>query len=90
MAKTERINSVEDRTRELLSAGTAAELRLLKQERRAEGRLAEALARLEVDQQRLARSAHRVERSRSAVDEAAAALQERQEQRAAGPTTGRD
>jgi hypothetical protein len=85
MAKTEREISVEERARELLDSGAAAELRLLKQERKAEQNLSEALAALERDQQRLARALQRVERSQALVATAEAALRECQSRRADGP-----
>jgi hypothetical protein len=85
MTKSARVGSVEERTQELLTSGATAELRLLKQERKAEQVLADALAALERDQQRLARARQRVERSQVLVAEAEAALRECQARRAAGP-----
>jgi putative cell wall-binding protein len=85
MTKTARENSVEARAQELLDSGAAAELRLLKQERKAELHLAEALTALERNQQRLSRALQRVERSQALVSEAESALRECQARRAAGP-----
>ena len=70
----------------LLSAGTEAELQLLRSERKAEKRLADAMASLASDEARLLRAKQRLERSRESVAAAEATLREVQERRAAGPT----
>ncbi len=69
----------------LLAAGAEAEMHLLKSERKAEKRLAEAMAALASDEARLLRAQQRLERSRAAVAAAEAALREVQDRRAAGP-----
>lgn len=69
-----------------LARSAAAELRLLKNEVKAEKRLADARARLADDERRLQRSLERVEQSRKSVAESEALLRERQRQRAAGPS----
>jgi hypothetical protein len=74
----------------LLTAGAEAELRLLKAERKAEKRLAEAMAMLASNEARLLRAQQRLERSRESVAEAEAALREVRERRAAGPTRDQD
>ena len=78
------------RTEELLGAGAAAEMRLLRQERKAEKRLAEAVADLAEDEARLRRAEERLKRSREAVAVAEGALREAQARRATGPTEGVD
>lgn len=85
MTKPASESNAEERAQELLAASAAAELRLIKQERKAEQNLAAARTFLERDQQRLARAVQRVERSRDAVFEAEAELRACQERRAAGP-----
>ena len=79
-----------DRTLELLTAGAVAELRLLRKERKAERRLADALATLASDEVRLRKAQQRLERSRAAVAAAEATLREVQASRAAGPTRAQD
>lgn len=74
----------------LLTAGAEAELQLLRRERKAEKRLAEAMATLARDEGRLLRAQQRLERSRASVAAAEAALREVQERRAAGPTLDQD
>jgi hypothetical protein len=74
----------------LLSAGAAAELNLLRSERKAENRLAEALASLASDEARLLRAKRRLERSRESVAVAEATLREVQARRADGPTQNQD
>ena len=69
----------------MLAAGAEAELHLLRTERKAEKRLAEARATLAGDEARLQRALQRLERSRAAVAAAEATLHEIQERRAAGP-----
>jgi hypothetical protein len=78
------------RTQELLRAGADAEMRLLKQERKAEKRLAAALASVAEDELRLQRAQQRIERSRAAVAEAQANLRDAQERRAAGSMLAQD
>jgi len=76
----------QSRTVKLLAAGAAAELDLLRSERKAENRLAEALASLANNEARLLRAQDRLERSRESVAAAEAALREVQARRADGPT----
>jgi len=80
----------QSRTRELLTAGATAELRLLKEERKAERRLSDALATLRSDEARLRKIRERVERSREAVAAAEAKLREHQTRRATGPLQSQD
>ena len=79
-----------DRILELLAAGTAAELQLLKSERKAERHLADALETLASDKERLRKVQQRIERSREAVAGAEARLREVQARRAAGPVLAQD
>jgi hypothetical protein len=81
---------VKNRMEKLLTAGAEAELQLLKTERKAEKRLAEAKAMLASDEARLLRAQQRLERSHESVAAAEAALREVQERRAAGPTRDQD
>jgi len=74
------------RAEKLLAAGAEAELQLLKSERKAEKRLAQAQAMLASDEARLVRAQQRLERSHESVAAAEAILREVQERRAAGPT----
>jgi hypothetical protein len=78
------------RMAKLLTAGAEAELHLLRSERKAEKRLAEALASLAADEARLLRAQQRLERSRESVAAAESALREVQAQRAAGPSLAQD
>jgi hypothetical protein len=80
----------QSRSAKLLAAGAAAELDLLKDERKAEKRLAEAMASLANDEVRLLRAQHRLERSRESVIAAQATLREVQARRADGPTPAQD
>jgi len=82
--------SPEKRTLDLLHTGAEAELRLLKKERKAERRLAEAIAALAADERRLLRAQNRVAVSRSAVSDAETRLREAQAQRASGPAVAHD
>jgi hypothetical protein len=75
--------------RKLLRAGAEAERQFLKDERKAERRLAAARAALEQDRRRLERAQQRVDRGLQAVAEAEAELRECQLRRAAGPAPGR-
>ncbi len=75
----------QSRTIQLLAAGAAAELVLLRNEREAEKRLAEALASLAADEARLLRAQQRLQRSRESVATAKETLREVQAQRAEGP-----
>ena len=75
---------------QLLSAGAEAELQLLRTERKAEKRLAEAMSALASDQDRLHRAQLRLERSHESVAAAEATLRQVQERRAAGPSQGQD
>jgi hypothetical protein len=70
---------------ELLTTGIEAEQRLLREERKAEKRLAEAIESLANDEARLLRAQQRLERSRAAVAAAESSLREAQKRRAAGP-----
>jgi hypothetical protein len=78
------------RTAKLLTAGAEAELHLLRSERKAEKRLAEALASLAADEARLLRAQQRLERSRESVATAEAAVREVQARRAEGPSRAQD
>jgi multidrug resistance efflux pump len=78
------------RTSNLLAAGAEAELHLLRSERKAEKRLAKAMASLASDEARLLRAQQRLERSRAAVAAAEATLRGVQAQRAAGPARDQD
>lgn len=90
MATTSQDQNVQSRTAKFLSAGAEAELQLLRTERKAEKRLAEAMASLASDEARLLRAQQRLEHSREAVAAAEASLREVQERRAAGPTRDQD
>ena len=90
MATTSQDQNVQSRTAKILSAGAEAELQLLRTERKAEKRLAEAMASLASDKARLLRAQQRLEHSREAVAAAEASLREVQERRAAGPTRDQD
>ena len=79
-----------DRSRELLTAGAIAELHLIKDERKAERRLADALATLVSDEARVRKAQQRLERSREAVAAAEASLREFQTRRATGPVRAQD
>ena len=79
-----------NRLANLLTDGAEAELQLLRTERKAEKRLAEAMATLAGDEARLLRAQRRLERSRESVAAAEAKLREVQERRAAGPNSGQD
>jgi len=74
----------------LLSAGAEAELRLLRSERKAEKRLADAMSSFASDEDRLLRARQRLERSRDAVAAAEATLREVQARRADGPVPVQD
>jgi hypothetical protein len=78
-------DDLESRARELLRQGVAAELTLLKQERKAEQRLATARSALAEDETRLRKAQSRLDRSREAVATAEATLRDFQARRAAGP-----
>lgn len=80
----------QSRSVKLLAAGAAAELDLLRSERKAEKRLAEAMASLASDEARLLRAQQRLEHSRESVAAAQATLREVQERRANGPTRAQD
>ena len=74
----------------LLTTGAKAELELLRRERKAERRLADALDALAGDKARLRKTQQRIARSREAVATAQARLREAQESRAAGPAGNQD
>jgi hypothetical protein len=90
MATTAHDPDVKSRMVKLLSAGAEAELQLLKMERKAEKRLAEAKAMLASAEARLLRAQQRLESSHESVVAAEATLREVQERRAAGPTRDQD
>jgi hypothetical protein len=90
MATSTHDPDIQSRTAKLLTAGAEAEMQLLRMERKAEKRLAEAVATLASDETRLLRAQQRLERSRAAVAAAEATLHEVQERRAAGPTRDQD
>jgi hypothetical protein len=73
------------RAGELLNAAAHAERRLLRQERKAEKRLAEAREALREAESRLLRARERVEHCRETVAVAEEELQESQRRRASGP-----
>jgi hypothetical protein len=75
---------------QLLRSGAAAELKLLKQERKAEKQLAAALAALAEDDARLRRAQARLQQRREDVAKAEMALLEAQARRAAGPAGSQD
>jgi hypothetical protein len=77
-------------TEKLLTAGAKAELELLESERKAEKRLADAMAVLARDEARLRRAQERLERSRESVAAAVGTLRAVQAQRADGPTWAQD
>ena len=74
----------------LLTAGAEAEQELLKSERKAEKRLADAMASLARDEARLRRAQERLERSRESAVAAAETLREVQDRRADGPRWAQD
>jgi hypothetical protein len=90
MATSHRDPDKQSRSAKLLAAGAAAELDLLKDERKAEKRLAEAMASLASDEARLLRAQHRLQRIRESVTAAKATLREAQARRADGPTPTQD
>ena len=90
MATSAHDPDLQSRTVKLLAAGVEAELQLLRSERKAEKRLAEAMAALASDEARLLRAQQRLERTRAAVTAAEATLREVQASRAAGPATDQD
>ena len=83
-------SDVKSRAKKLLATGAEAELQLLRSERKAEKRLAQAKAILASDEARLLRAQQRRDRSHQTVAAAEATLRETQEQRAAGPTRDYD
>lgn len=85
MNKSKRDVAPEASSQDLIRAGAEAELRLLRQERKAEVRLGAAVAVMEKDQARLQKAQERFERSRDSVDAAATTLREAQSKRAEGP-----
>ncbi len=90
MATSAHDPDMKNRMAKLLTAGAKAELQLLRSERKAEKRLAEAKATRASDEARLVRAQQRLERSHESVAAAEAALREVQERRAAGPTWDQD
>jgi hypothetical protein len=85
MATTADDPDVKSQMSKLLAAGAEAELQLLRAERKAEKRLAEAKAMLASDEERLLRAQRRLDCSKESVAAAEATLREVQERRAAGP-----
>lgn len=75
----------EERAAELLRAGAAAELKLLRAEQKAERRLAAARAAMARDASRAEKARRRLERRRENVTTAELALRESQTRRAVGP-----
>jgi hypothetical protein len=90
MDEEHRALDVERRTHELLAAGAAAELRLLKEERKAEKRLAKARGELAKAARQLEKAQRGLARSRAAVDAADADLRQCQARRAAGAAVAQD
>ena len=86
MATTVDDPETKNRMANLIAAGVEAEQQLLRAERKAEKRLAQAKAILASDEARLVRAQLRLERSHESVAAAEATLREVQERRAAGPT----
>ncbi len=70
---------------EILRKGAEAELRLLRQERKAESRLRKAVSAMDKDRSRLDRAQSRLERSHKGVTAAEMALRDAQERRSSGP-----
>jgi hypothetical protein len=90
MAITADDPDVKSRMARLLAAGAEAELKLLRTERKAEKRLADAKATLASEEERLLRAQQRLECSKESVAAAEAMLHEVQERRAAGPMRDQD
>ncbi len=74
----------------LLTAGAKSEQELLRSERKAEKRFADAMASLARDEARLRRAQGRLERSRGSVATAAETLRHAQARRADGPSWVQD
>jgi hypothetical protein len=87
MTKNPTVAENETRARELLDGAAAAELRLLKQERKAERRLAEAIAGMAGAEARLRKAQELLQSRREDVAAAEAELRECQARRAVGPVT---
>ena len=85
MATRDQVLDTQILAEKLLTAGAVAEQELLRSERKAEKRLADATASFARDEARLHRAQERLERSRAAVSAAREALREVQAQRADGP-----
>ena len=85
MAARDQVLDAQILAEKLLTAGAVAEQELLRSERKAEKRLADAMASLARDEARSRRAQERLERSRAAVSAAREALREVQAQRADGP-----
>ena len=85
MAARDQVLDAQILAEKLLTAGAAAEQELLRSERKAEKRLADAMASLARDEARSRRAQERLERSRAAETAAREALLEVQAQRADGP-----
>ena len=85
MAARDQVLDAQILAEKLLTAAAAAEQELLRSERKAEKRLADAMATLARDDARTRGALERLECSRAAVSAAREALREVQAQRADGP-----
>ena len=90
MAARDQVLDAQILAEKLLTAGAVAEQELLRSERKAEKRLADAMASLARDEARSRRAQERLECSRAAVSAAREALREVQAQRADGPPRVQD
>jgi hypothetical protein len=90
MTRNPQERDADEQAKDLLQVGATAELHLLKQERRAERRLAKARVTLAEDQHQLERAQHRVAQSQRAVADAEDALRQSRLRRAAGPSQPED
>ena len=90
MASSTHDPDTKSRMVKLLAAGTEAELELLRAERKAEKRLAEAMAALASNEARLLRAQQRLQRSHELVAAAEESLRQVQDRRASGPTRDQD
>ena len=89
MATSTDDSNMKSRAAKLLAAGAEAELQLLRSERKAEKRLAEAKAMLASDEARLLRGSAAARSQPPNRRRGEATLREVQERRAAGPTRDR-
>lgn len=90
MAASDQNLDPQTRTARLLATGAEAEHELLKSERKAEKRLADAAAAVAREEARLRRVQEQLDRSRKVLAAAAEALTEVQARRAAGPAWPQD